>query len=91
MPWLKWDQLTFKQKIQTRMLRLHWKAEEFKLFDFYIKKDGNVPKVAGGWHRLTDKECERRLREIEEIAIYHPEKGDLHLWGPGHSFTFIKD
>ena len=91
MPWLKWKELTPKQQIQTRMLRLNWKPEEFYCFDFYIKKDGTVPKIKGGFHRLSDKECARRIQALAEIEIYHPEKGDLHCWGPGHSFTFIRD
>jgi hypothetical protein len=73
------------------MQRMKWMPEEFLCFDFYIKKDGNVPKIAGGYHRLSDAECAKRINEIAERQIYHPEKGDLGTWGPGVTFHFIRD
>lgn len=91
MPWLKWNELSKDQQIELRKQRVHWKPEEFPCFDFYIKKDGNIPKVAGGFHRLSDAECARRIRAISDIQIYHLEKGDIGCWKPGHSFTFIRD
>jgi len=90
MPYLTWDKLTFKQKIQVRMLRMHWKPEEFHDFEFFITKEGNASRGKGS-HKLTDAACQRQIDKIAGIDIYHAEKGDLHLWGPGHSFTFIRD
>ena len=92
MPWIDWKDTSFDQKLEVLKSRPGWSPFDYCKFAFFFKKDGHLSKAKGGGsHRITDAEAKRQIDELNGGSIYNAEKGDLHCWRPGHSFSFIRD
>lgn len=92
MPWIDWKDTTFDQKLEVLQSRPDWSPFDYCRFAFYFRDDGYLSKAKGGGsHRITDAECKLQIERINKVDIYDPAKGSLQHWGPGHSFTFIRD
>lgn len=58
MPFVDYDDLLERQKMEAHLLRPRWGREQFHRFAFWVKQDGHLSK-SPGHHTLTDEERAR--------------------------------
>lgn len=88
MTFARWESLTDEQKRVIHSLRRHWKPDEFKLFQYKLRKDGDVSRRKGD-HEPTPEynaALDKMLRG-EDVRS----KGDNREWKPGVTFHFGRD
>lgn len=88
MAYARWETLTAQQKRDVHSTRKKWPPGDFKLFEYWITKDGRASR-RGGHHKPTPEYAAAIDRKISGADVRS--KGDMRDWKPGHSFSFVRD